>query len=83
MHYSYFKIDQQMFEMESQCIYMYVDIHSGIIRGGCYFFISNQLDEILLTVHIIIGLVDESYFGNKKSQVKFIWVIPSIPIKCN
>jgi hypothetical protein len=28
-------------------------------------------------------LVAESYFGNKKRKVKFIWVILSIPIKCN
>ena len=38
---------------------------------------------ILLKVHIKIVLVDESYFGNKKSKVKFIWAILSIPKKCN
>lgn len=73
MNSSYFQKDQdcQMAEIKSRCIYMYVDIYSGIIREKiCYYFRSNQFDELLRKVHINLVLVDGSDFGNKKSQVK-------------
>lgn len=66
-----------MAEIKSRRIYMYVDIYSmyvdiysGIIRERvCYYFRSNQFDELILKVHINLVLVDESDFGNKKSQM--------------
>jgi hypothetical protein len=42
---------------------------------------NNQFDEFFLKVHIKLVLVDESFFGNKKSKVKLILDILSIPIK--
>lgn len=37
-----------------------------------------SFNELLLKVPIKLVLVDESYFGNRKTKVKFIWDILSI-----
>ena len=69
--------------MKLKSMYL-VDLYRGSYKGDD--FRSKQFDELLLKVHIKIVLVDESYFGNKikkESQVKFIWIFFSIPIKCN
>lgn len=38
-----------------------------------------SFNELLLKVPIKLVLVDESYFGNRKTKVKFIWDILLIP----
>ena len=38
------------------------------VKGGAFFISNNQFDETPLMVHIIIVLVDESYFGNKEKR---------------
>lgn len=57
--------------MKLKSIYL-VDLYRGSYKGDD--FRSKQFDELLLKVHIKIVLVDESYFGNKKSQVEFFWL---------
>ena len=62
---------------------MWISIGNHMKGMLLFEFGSKQFDELLLKVHIIIVLGDESYFGNKKSKIKFIFVILPIPIKCN
>ena len=65
----------------SICMWISIGNH---MKGMLLFeFGSKQFDELFLKVHIIVVLVDESYFGNKKSKIQFIFVIFPIPIKCN
>ncbi|GHE25312.1 hypothetical protein GCM10017674_82460 [Streptomyces gardneri] len=57
--------------MKLKSIYL-VDPYRRSYKGDD--FRSKQFDEFLLKVHIKIVLVDESYFGNKKSKVEFFWL---------
>ena len=53
--------------MKLKSIYL-VDLYRGSYNIKGDDFRSKQFDEFLLKVHIKIVLVDESYFGNKKSK---------------